>query len=155
MEEELGHKLCVRSHAGIRLTEKGEAAKTKFEKIIIEMDNLQSILNDNEPTNKQLYKDIEEKISIYEENEKQIPVALGNAAELTEALAQLLTGDFVSEEQASKIKHNAFLTDRVKTDNQSVLNNIAAINIITTILIVFDSPDIENIVSPFPHLFIS
>ncbi len=56
LEEELGHKLCVRSHAGIRLTEKGEAAKTKFEKIIIEMDNLQSILNDNEPTNKQLYK---------------------------------------------------------------------------------------------------
>ena len=36
--------------------------------------------------------------------------------------------DFVSEEQAVKIKHNAFLTDRVKTDNRSVMNNIAAIN---------------------------
>ena len=36
--------------------------------------------------------------------------------------------DFVSEEQAKKIKHNAFLVDRVKTDNAGVLNNIAAIN---------------------------
>lgn len=35
---------------------------------------------------------------------------------------------FVSEEQAEKIRHNAFLTDRVKTDNKSVMNNIAAIN---------------------------
>lgn len=36
--------------------------------------------------------------------------------------------EFVSEEQAKKIKHNAFLTDRVKTNNKTVLNNIAAIN---------------------------
>ncbi len=36
--------------------------------------------------------------------------------------------DFVSEYQAEKIRHNAFLTDRVKTNNRSVLNNIAAIN---------------------------
>ena len=36
--------------------------------------------------------------------------------------------DFVSEEQASRIKHNAFLVDRVKTDNRGVMNNIATIN---------------------------
>lgn len=36
--------------------------------------------------------------------------------------------DFVSEEQAKTIKHNAFLTDRVKTNNKNVLRNIAAIN---------------------------
>ena len=50
---------------------------------------------------------------------------------ITETKAKRLVNvvcDFVSEEQAQKIKHNAFLTDRVKTDNQGVLNNIAAIN---------------------------
>mgnify|MGYP003309934081 CR=1 FL=1 len=50
---------------------------------------------------------------------------------ITETKAKRLVNvvcDFVSEEQARKIRHNAFLTDRVKTDNQSVLNNIAAIN---------------------------
>lgn len=50
---------------------------------------------------------------------------------ITEAKAKRLVNvvcDFVSEEQAVKIRHNAFLTDRVKTDNQGVLNNIAAIN---------------------------
>ena len=36
--------------------------------------------------------------------------------------------DFVSENQAERIKHNAFLTDRVKTNNRSVLNNISIIN---------------------------
>lgn len=36
--------------------------------------------------------------------------------------------EFVSEEQATKIRHNAFLTDRVKTDNNQVLNNISTIN---------------------------
>ena len=36
--------------------------------------------------------------------------------------------DFVSEDQADRIRHNAFLTDRVKTNNKGVLNNIAAIN---------------------------
>lgn len=36
--------------------------------------------------------------------------------------------EFVSEHQAEKIRHNAFLTDRVKTNNRQVLSNIAAIN---------------------------
>ena len=36
--------------------------------------------------------------------------------------------EFVSEYQAEKIKHNVFLTDRVKTNNKSVLNNISIIN---------------------------
>ncbi len=36
--------------------------------------------------------------------------------------------DFVSEPQAEKIKHNAFLTDRVKTNNKSTLSNISLIN---------------------------
>lgn len=36
--------------------------------------------------------------------------------------------DFVSEPQAEKVKHNAFLTDRVKTNNKSVMANIATIN---------------------------
>ncbi len=36
--------------------------------------------------------------------------------------------DFVSEAQAERIRHNAFLTDRIKTNNRSVLNNIAVIN---------------------------
>ena len=35
--------------------------------------------------------------------------------------------EFVSEEQAKTIKHDAFLTDRVKTDNRGVLNNISTI----------------------------
>lgn len=35
---------------------------------------------------------------------------------------------FVSENEAEQIRHKAFLTDRVKTDNQSVLNNISIIN---------------------------
>ncbi len=36
--------------------------------------------------------------------------------------------EFVSDYQAEKIRHNAFLTDRVKTNNKSVLNNIGVIN---------------------------
>ena len=36
--------------------------------------------------------------------------------------------EFVSEHQAEKIRHNVFLTDRVKTNNKSVLNNISIIN---------------------------
>ena len=36
--------------------------------------------------------------------------------------------DFVSEDQAKTIKHNAFLTDRVKTNNKNVLRNISTIN---------------------------
>ena len=36
--------------------------------------------------------------------------------------------DFVSERKAEKIKHNAFLVDRIKTGNRGVLNNISVIN---------------------------
>ena len=36
--------------------------------------------------------------------------------------------DFVSEKQAKEIKHDALLTDRVKTPNRAVLNNISTIN---------------------------
>lgn len=36
--------------------------------------------------------------------------------------------DFVSEEQAERIRHNVFLADRVKTNNKSVLFNISTIN---------------------------
>lgn len=35
---------------------------------------------------------------------------------------------FVSETQAEKIRHNAFLVDRVKTHNSNVLNSISTIN---------------------------
>ena len=35
---------------------------------------------------------------------------------------------FVSEAQAEKIRHNAFLVDRVKTHNSNVLNSISTIN---------------------------
>ena len=50
-------------------------------------------------------------------------IAEGQAKRLVDVVC-----DFVSEEQAQRIRHNAFLTDRVKTDNRSVLNNISAIN---------------------------
>ena len=36
--------------------------------------------------------------------------------------------EFVSKYQAEKIRHDAFLTDRVKTSNRFVLNNISTIN---------------------------
>ena len=36
--------------------------------------------------------------------------------------------DFVSERQAERIKHNAFLVDRIKTSNKGVLNSISVIN---------------------------
>ena len=36
--------------------------------------------------------------------------------------------EFVSEHQAKKIRHDAFLTDRVKTHNKAVLNSISTIN---------------------------
>ena len=36
--------------------------------------------------------------------------------------------DFVSKAEANKIKHDAFLTDRIKTNNKSVLFNISTIN---------------------------
>ncbi len=50
-------------------------------------------------------------------------IAEGQARRLVDVVCE-----FVSEPQAKKIRHNAFLTDRVKTDNRGVLNNIAAIN---------------------------
>ena len=50
-------------------------------------------------------------------------IAEGQAKRLVDVIC-----DFVSEEQARKIKHNAFLVDRVKTDNRGVMNNIATIN---------------------------
>ena len=50
-------------------------------------------------------------------------IAEGQAKRLVDVVC-----DFVSEHQAEKIRHNAFLTDRVKTNNKSVLNNISIIN---------------------------
>ena len=50
-------------------------------------------------------------------------IAEGQARRLVDVVCE-----FVSEQQAAKIRHDAFLTDRVKTDNKGVLNNIAAIN---------------------------
>lgn len=45
----------------------------------------------------------------------------------SERLANVVC-EFVSEEQAKTIRHDAFLTDRVKTDNKGVLNSISTIN---------------------------
>jgi hypothetical protein len=50
-------------------------------------------------------------------------IAEGQAKRLVDVVC-----DFVSEDQADRIRHNAFLTDRVKTNNRGVLNNIAAIH---------------------------
>ena len=50
-------------------------------------------------------------------------IAEGQAKRLVDVVC-----DFVSQEQAEKIKHNAFLTDRIKTNNKGVLFNIATIN---------------------------
>lgn len=50
-------------------------------------------------------------------------VTEGQAKRLVEVVC-----DFVSEHQAERIRHNAFLTDRVKTNNKHVLNSIATIN---------------------------
>lgn len=50
-------------------------------------------------------------------------IAEGQAERLVDVVCE-----FVSEAQAKKIRHNAFLTDRVKTDNKSVLNNLSTIN---------------------------
>lgn len=47
----------------------------------------------------------------------------GQAERLADAVCE-----FVSDYQAEKIRHDALLTDRVKTDNKSVLNNISTIN---------------------------
>lgn len=50
-------------------------------------------------------------------------IAEGQAKRLVDVVC-----GFVSEHQADKIRHNAFLTDRVKTNNRAVLNSIATIN---------------------------
>lgn len=50
-------------------------------------------------------------------------IAEGQAKRLVDVICE-----FVSAKQAATIKHDAFLTDRVKTDNRSVMNNISAIN---------------------------
>ena len=50
-------------------------------------------------------------------------ISQGQADRLAEVVCE-----FVSEHQAEKIRHNAFLTDRVKTNNRQVLSNISAIN---------------------------
>lgn len=50
-------------------------------------------------------------------------VSEGQAKRLVDVVCE-----FVSEYQAERIKHNAFLADRVKTNNKSVLNNISTIN---------------------------
>ena len=50
-------------------------------------------------------------------------VSEGQAKRLVNALCGM-----VSEHQAEHIKHDAFLTDRVKTNNRSVLNSIDTIN---------------------------
>ena len=50
-------------------------------------------------------------------------ISKGQAERLADVVCE-----FVSEHQADKIRHNAFLTDRVKTNNRQVLSNIATIN---------------------------
>ena len=50
-------------------------------------------------------------------------LAEGQAKRLADVVCE-----FVSEYQAMTIKHDALLTDRVKTNNRSVINNIATIN---------------------------
>ena len=45
----------------------------------------------------------------------------------SERLADIVC-EYVSEPQAKSIRHEAFLTDRVKTNNKDVINNITAIN---------------------------
>ena len=50
-------------------------------------------------------------------------LAEGQAKRLADVVCE-----FVSEHQAMTIKHDALLTDRVKTNNRSVINNIATIN---------------------------
>ena len=50
-------------------------------------------------------------------------VTEGQAKRLVEVVCE-----FVSENQAERIRHNAFLADRVKTNNKHVLNSIGTIN---------------------------
>lgn len=50
-------------------------------------------------------------------------LAEGQAKRLADVVCE-----FVSKAQAATIKHDALLTDRVKTNNRSVINNISSIN---------------------------
>ena len=50
-------------------------------------------------------------------------ISQGQADRLANVVCEL-----VSEQQAKKIRHDAFLTDRVKTHNKAVLNSISTIN---------------------------
>ena len=50
-------------------------------------------------------------------------IAQGQAERLVNVISE-----FVSEEQAKTIRHDALLTDRVKTNNRSVLNHISTIH---------------------------
>ena len=63
---------------------------------------------------------------------RQLAECVYSAKYLAEGQAKRLVEhvlcDFISTYQAEKIKHDAFLTDRVRTSNRSVLNNIASIN---------------------------
>lgn len=90
--------------------------------------------------------DDEEKVIVYDKSKKGFYVrqrhydfydirllaeCVYSAKFLAEGQAKRLADvvcEFVSEEQARQIKHDAFLTDRVKTNNKGVINNIATIN---------------------------
>lgn len=48
-------------------------------------------------------------------------------AKQAECLADIVCAQ-ISDKQAKKIKHDAFLTDRVKTNNAEVINNVTTIN---------------------------
>lgn len=90
--------------------------------------------------------DDEEKTIVYDKNKKGFYVrqrhydfydirllaeCVYSAKFLAEGQAKRLADvvcEFVSDAQAQQIRHDAFLTDRVKTNNKSVINNIAIIN---------------------------
>lgn len=111
--------------------------------------NLISIMMENDCTldeAREMLEDEEEKLVVYDPHRKGFYVrqrhfdlndirllaeCVYSAKFVTEGQAKRLVDvvcDFVSEHQAERIKHNAFLTDRVKTNNRSVLNNISVIN---------------------------
>ena len=68
----------------------------------------------------------------YDQNDIRLLAECVYAAKfVTEGQAKRLVDvvcGFVSERQAERIKHNAFLVDRIKTENKSVLNNSSVIN---------------------------
>jgi len=111
--------------------------------------NLISIMMEDDCTldkAREMLENEEEKIVVYDPHRKGFYVrqrhfdlndirllaeCVYSAKFVTEGQAKRLVDvvcDFVSEHQAERIKHNTFLLDRVKTNNRSVLNNIAIIN---------------------------